>query len=283
MNDRSWDDLRLFLHVARAGGLAGAARHSGLSAPTIGRRMLALEHSLGRTLFDRSAQGYRLALDGQTLFGHAQAMERASAAVDQWQHAVLDKPIVSIGADALTLRFLIDRLDSFWSSDDDFRICLKVLQGPLDMTHRAFNIAVTGTRMENGNVAVRRSVTRHYAVYCAFGAADTQKSWVSLGTDVAMEPWMRWVFERPDLNIAAWVNAPRTLVDAIESGAGRSVLPCFVGKSTTGLVRCGEPIAALTHDTWIVSHDDDRRRPEIRTTLDRLTLLIEECSSFFAA
>ncbi|WP_234901895.1 helix-turn-helix domain-containing protein [Agrobacterium rubi] len=68
MKDVNWDDLKLFHIVASEGGLAGAAGLTGISAPTIGRRMLFLERTMGRTLFIRSQQGYRLAPDGLTLF-----------------------------------------------------------------------------------------------------------------------------------------------------------------------------------------------------------------------
>lgn len=42
-----WDDLHLFLAVAREGGLSPAARATGRSAATLGRRMLALERAMG--------------------------------------------------------------------------------------------------------------------------------------------------------------------------------------------------------------------------------------------
>ena len=48
-----WDDLHLFLAVAREGGLSPAARATGRSAATLGRRMLALERAMGRELFVR--------------------------------------------------------------------------------------------------------------------------------------------------------------------------------------------------------------------------------------
>ena len=67
MNGAGWDDLQLFLNVATEGGLSGAALRTGLSAPTIGRRMLTLERTTGRTLFVRSQQGYRLS---SPAFGH---------------------------------------------------------------------------------------------------------------------------------------------------------------------------------------------------------------------
>jgi len=68
MTDVNWDDLKLFHIVATEGGLAGAASLTGISAPTIGRKMLFLERTMGRTLFIRSQQGYKLAPDGVILF-----------------------------------------------------------------------------------------------------------------------------------------------------------------------------------------------------------------------
>ena len=43
----AWDDLRLFLDVARLGGLSPATVTTGLSAATLGRRVTALEHHIG--------------------------------------------------------------------------------------------------------------------------------------------------------------------------------------------------------------------------------------------
>ena len=70
-----WDDLRLFLSVAREGGLAPAARASGCSAATLGRRMLDLERQTGRDLFQRHERGYDLTLQGRELLEQLQSVE----------------------------------------------------------------------------------------------------------------------------------------------------------------------------------------------------------------
>ena len=47
MKNLDWSDLRIFIHVARGGGLSAAASIFGLSPATVGRRMLALEEVVG--------------------------------------------------------------------------------------------------------------------------------------------------------------------------------------------------------------------------------------------
>ena len=80
-----WDDLRVFLAVARAGAAAGApAARSGSTRRRWGGGSTALEEALGAKLFDRSPQGYALTEAGRGLLAHAQAMEsQASAAAEE--------------------------------------------------------------------------------------------------------------------------------------------------------------------------------------------------------
>jgi DNA-binding transcriptional LysR family regulator len=75
----NWDDLRVFLAVARAEGLSGAARGLRLDAATAGRRIARLERALGAVLFAKSPQGYRLTEAGQRLLPRAEAAEAVLA------------------------------------------------------------------------------------------------------------------------------------------------------------------------------------------------------------
>lgn len=76
--DLDWTHVRAFALVAKHGSLSKAARAGGLSQPTLGRQINALERSLGVTLFDRRATGLVPTPTGEALLEHAEAMGAAA-------------------------------------------------------------------------------------------------------------------------------------------------------------------------------------------------------------
>ena len=79
-----WDDVRVFLAVARHGSLRAAGRALGLSQPTIGRRLAAFEATFGGpTLFDRLPEGLRLNAAGEQLVPAAEGVERAALMLER--------------------------------------------------------------------------------------------------------------------------------------------------------------------------------------------------------
>src|SRR5690242_7283206 len=70
-----WDDVRVFLAVARHGSLRAAGRALGLSQPTIGRRLASFEATFGGpTLLDRLPEGLRLNAAGEQLVPAAESV-----------------------------------------------------------------------------------------------------------------------------------------------------------------------------------------------------------------
>ncbi|MEM9551081.1 MAG: LysR family transcriptional regulator [Pseudomonadota bacterium] len=78
--DPHWDDLRIFLAVARAESLSGAGRILKLDPATVGRRIARFEADLGTPLFVKSPQGYALSAAGDRLLGHGEQVEQVMRA-----------------------------------------------------------------------------------------------------------------------------------------------------------------------------------------------------------
>ena len=71
----NWDDIRVFLAVARAESLSAAAPGLRMDPATLGRRIARLEERLGAALFVKSPQGYALTGRGERLQVHAARAE----------------------------------------------------------------------------------------------------------------------------------------------------------------------------------------------------------------
>jgi DNA-binding transcriptional LysR family regulator len=88
----TWDLYRSFLGVMRFGSLSAAARELGLTQPTLGRHIGALETSLGTSLFARSRHGLAPTPVAVALVPHAEAMEAAAAALKRAASGETDEP-----------------------------------------------------------------------------------------------------------------------------------------------------------------------------------------------
>ncbi|MCB1328936.1 MAG: LysR family transcriptional regulator, partial [Maritimibacter sp.] len=72
-----WDDLKVFLAVARGESLSAAAKVLKRDPATVGRRVARLEEALGAALFVRTPAGYGLTEAGGRLIDHAERVEQA--------------------------------------------------------------------------------------------------------------------------------------------------------------------------------------------------------------
>jgi hypothetical protein len=212
--------------------------------------------------------------DGELLFERVRRMREAAHSIAEMRQPVLALPIVRITGDAWLLQFVAQNLDSLRTPEDGFRLCFKIGNPRANLLHRESDIGLSDERPETGNVAARRLSPVAFAPYCSRGMAGLeQPAWAALGTEVAVSPAALWTARQTDLWITTWANTPHMLAELIRSGAGCGVLPCFLGDADPGLVRMGPPIEEVGYEAWLMMHDDERHRPEMRTAIERLAAL----------
>jgi len=282
MKNTAWDSYQLFLHVARLGGLTGASGTSGLSPATVGRRMLELEQDTGRTLFLRSQTGYRLTPDGQALLDHLQEMEAAARKVDAWRQSGEGGATVRVAAGTWVAWLLTENFSAIRMPGDSFALSLTIGETRANLSYRESDIGIRAFEPDEANLAARLLGEVAYAVYVRRNAAEAAEQWVAVAEDEAISGYLRWPYRNASGPIAATVNRPRSLPDLVRAGAGRAVLPCFVGDLDPELQRLGGEIPELKHRQWIVMNNEDRHRPEIRAVADRMTKLLKSYSDLFA-
>ncbi len=270
-----WSDLQSFLAVARGGGLAGGAAVSGISAPTLGRHMLALERALGEVLFERLARGYELTQAGKELLDQAGDVEALVYDIERRRAGVAGLPI-HISAGTWMTRFLSNNINSI--RVPGARLMFRSAEVQHNIGHREATIGLRNRRPSEGSLAARKSTRIMFAPY-ATPNSQTSEDWVA---SAAQSPSAIWVRAQCSEQIRVEVSDPRSLLDLLRQGAGLGVLPCFVGDREPRLVRAGPIIDALTHDQWLVVHDDDRHIGAVRETVDLIAALIRANSGAFS-
>jgi DNA-binding transcriptional LysR family regulator len=282
MKNTNWDSYQLFLQVARLGGLTGASAASGLSPATIGRRMLELEQEVGRALFARSQTGYRLTSDGQALLDHLQEMEAAARKVDAWRQAGEGGATVRIAAGTWIAWLLTENFAAIRMPGDAFSIALTIGETRANLSYRESDIGIRAFEPEESNLAARLLGDVAYAVYIRRNASEAEDRWVAVAEEDAISAYLRWPYRQAAGAIVATVNRPRSMPDLVRAGAGKAVLPCFVGDLDPELQRLGGELPELRHRQWIVMNNEDRHRPEIRAVTDRMTRLLKSYADLFA-
>lgn len=271
-----WEDLRLFLAVARAGGLAGAAEQTGVSAATLGRRVASLERSLNVRLVEREARGYQLTSAGRDLLVRLEDMDDAARAISAWRESGNTRRRVRISAGDWTARLLMDNIGAFWSQDDPWVPEFLADPRSRDVARRQIDIGVRSRRPKQEWLAGRKIGTVRYAVYQAASVGDASGiGWIGVVEDEAHFPTGSWIRDHHGEEVTITVNRAMHALPLVRQGAGRMLLPMFVGEAFADLLRLGDPIASLQTERWLVMHQDERHEPAVRQALSALGKLLK--------
>jgi DNA-binding transcriptional LysR family regulator len=279
--DIGWDDLRLFLVVARLGGLSAATSTTGLSAATLGRRVTALERQLGEALFHRSQTGYRLTQSGEDLLARAEDVEAAMLSLRRWKDGAAGQRVVRLSAGPWTSAFVSSRIEALWSVEDRFTIELVTANEKIDIGRRNADLGIRNQRPTEQWLAGRQIGTVAYAMYSGLNLVNGIRAGYFVGTVGDGTHSARWLQAHHGDRIAIRGNDAMSVRELVAAGAGLSVFPCFVGDSDPRLVRVANPIAELETDQWLVSHHEERHEPAVRTVGDRIAALMKDAGPLF--
>ena len=170
-----WDGLRIFLAVARAGQMLGAARTLGQDQATISRRLKALESELGADLFHRAPGGVSLTEAGERLLPMAERMEsEAMQAISTVGRSNLDLAgVVRIGApDGLGSYYLAPILAEISARHPNLSLQLVPLPRTFSLSQREADIAITLERPQEGRLIARKLTDYTLSLYGAAAYLD---------------------------------------------------------------------------------------------------------------
>lgn len=275
-----WDDIRLFLELAREGSLSAAARRLKVDHSTVARRVTALEKRLDLRLFDRLARGYVLTEEGEALLGTAERMETEALAL---QRQASGRPAMQGNvristSPMLASLFLAPRLAEFRKLHPDIRIALSGNNRVVDLARREADIALRLTKPSESGLIARRLGAVGFGLYASprYLAATRPKEYGFIGYDepmgtISQQRWLEQQLRgRP---IVFLCGDMATMYHATCADLGVAVLPHFAGTTDPQLRRVVTETEAPDRDVWLLVHPDLRRAPRVRAAMDFLVAL----------
>ncbi|MBW8789626.1 MAG: LysR family transcriptional regulator [Rhizobium leguminosarum] len=273
-----WSDLKLFLAITRFGTLGAAARSLGLTQPTMGRRLRALETSLGQTLFQRTTDGFVLTDEGAAVFAGAERIEEEALAMERslaGGSRQLDGFLRLSSSDWFGAHVLSPVLAEFSQVHPKVVVELLTDSRLLSLSRREADLVFRIQPFEEAEVISRKLIHIEYGLYISRGALHPEAGDGAGACLVTMDEafgdmpdvgWLQRLLPRAEIVMRS--NSRDVQAALCARGAGLAVLPRPLGDSHAAieLVDLGEPPPG--RDTWVGYHRDMKRLARLRALLD---------------
>lgn len=284
----NWDDLRLFLAVARSGSISGGAKQLGVQHSTVSRRMRQLEDKLGTRLIERKTGGYELTVAGGQLKDAAMRVECEVLEVDGALHGkdtTLTGTLKVTAINNMASSVLMPMFAGFAKAYPDIDLHVIVSNNDASLAQREADLAIRLTNSPIDTLIGKRVVTvastiygsREYLEQVREQGVDPQ--WIGVECCGFHKSWTKQTCGEVSHN---FVSDDTLLTQAaIREGIGISYLPCFMGDSDPGLERYCEPDSSHNLGLWILLHPDLKRTARVLAFRDHMTRAINEHKQLF--
>jgi DNA-binding transcriptional LysR family regulator len=285
MSMLNWDDLRIFLAVARSRGLMAAARRLQVDQTTVARRITALEGAVGAQLVDRTPRGVTLTGEGQALLDHAERIEAEALAATERLGAAgqsLSGVVRLATPEAFGAWLVAPAVKTLHDRHPGLQLELAPESRAVSLSQREADLAVTLSRPRQGRLYTRKLTDYGLGLYASRAYLEASEPLLRVD-DLRQRPLVWYIDEMidlPELRYLDQVAAGAQTVfrsssiaaqeAAVASGLGFGVLHDFAASHDPRLVRMLPEEVAIRRSYWLSVHADQRRLPRLRAVMDFL-------------
>jgi DNA-binding transcriptional LysR family regulator len=290
-----WDNVRVFLAVARAGQFVAAARRLRLDHATVSRRVAALEAALGARLFERLTTGARLTSAGERFLAAAEEMESAFLHA-QAEVSGVDVELtgdVRIGApDGFATYYLAEALRDFVVRNPGLRLQLAPAPQLTPLARREVDVVVGLDKPEEGRFVARKLTDYSLGVYAA-AAYLAERGAPSAVADLVGHRLIGYIEEYAYSSALDYVrelfgDAPTmfecasaaTQFEALRAGLGLGVVHDYIARRFPDLTHV-LPERRAMRTYWLVTHEDARGLGRIRAVCEHLIACVTRDRAMF--
>lgn len=238
----NWDDLRIFLAVARSGSISGGANQLGVQHSTVSRRIRQLEQKLGVRLLERKKGGYQLTPAGAEVEAAAIRIESEMLGVDAAIHGQdkhLTGPLKVTAINNMASSVPMPMCARFCETHPLVELHVLVSNSDASLPQREADIAIRLTNWPPDTLIGKRIVTVASTIYGRRSYVEQlmqeggNPKWIGVECCEFHRSWTR----RACTGQSHGFVSDDTLLTlaAIKEGLGVSYLPCFMGDADPSL------------------------------------------------
>ncbi len=268
-----WDDLRIFLAVARAQSLSGAGKQLKLDPATVGRRVARLEERMAARLFVRSAQGYAPTTEGQRLMAHASRVEQA--VTEAMEEVGGEGPGLSgqirLGAPDGSANYLLPQIVA-QICDDHPGLEVQIVAQPrvFNLSKREADMAIAVSPPVSGHLTVQRLTDYRLHLAASRDYLDRHPPILSLADlkqhrtigyiqDLIFDKELDYQSDAGMDSVTLASNSVSVQLNWVRIGAGIAVVHDFALPAHPGLVKVLPDLLSLRRSFYLIRHPEDRR------------------------
>ena len=281
----NWDNLRLFLAVARESSLSAAGKVLRLDPATVGRRIHKLEATLDAVLFTKSQQGYALTEAGSVLLTRAEEAETAMRAAI----AELPEPSnrlrgqIRIGAPDGVANYLLPQVCvNIAEENPDLDIQVVALPRVFNLSRREADMAIAVSAPKAGRLVVQKitDYKLHLAAsetyLKAHSAIETPSDLsghkvVGYIPDMIFDRELDYLSELGVKRVPLTSNSVSVQLNCIRQGGGIGVVHDFALHAASNVHRILTQEISLARTFFLIRHQDDRRNARLNHFADKLS------------
>lgn len=278
-----WDDLRIFLAVARSDSLSAAGKRLKIDPATVSRRIARLEEAIGARLFTKSPQGYALTEEGARLIPHA---ERAESALHGAREALSGpeglQGQIRIGAPDGCANYLLPQvLATICDDNPGLEVQIVALPRVFNLSKREADMAIGVSRPTAGRLTVQKltdyrlhlAAHRDYlASHPPISAPEDLRAHRMVGyiPDMIFDKELDYLTSVGAPPVALASNSVSVQLNWLRAGAGVGVVHDFALPAAPELVKVIPDHISLSRSFWLIRHEDDGRVARLNRFADLL-------------
>ncbi len=279
-----WDDLKVFLAVARFESLSAAGRVLKIDPATVGRRIARLEEALRAPLFAKSPQGYALTNEGQRLMDRAARAEQEMAAAfeDMTGHGAQLSGQIRLGSPDGSANFLLPQVCAeIVERNPDLEVQIVALPRVFNLSRREADMAIAVSAPLAGRLSVQKVTDYKLSLVASQAYLDSappirtpedlrHHRIVGYIQDMIFDKELDYLAEAGLSRVDLASNSVSVQFSWIRQGAGIGIVHDFSIPFGQDIVRVLPDHIGLRRSFYLIRHAGDRRLDRLNRFADAL-------------